>query len=62
MRKVILYTWLTFSFFSCENMETVVDLDIPETPPVLVMNGVLDTDTTTRLLVSHSVGAFSNEI
>ena len=62
MKKIILYTWLTLSFFSCENMETVVDLDIPETPPVLVMNGVLDTDTTTRLLVSHSVGAFSNEI
>tara|TARA_B100000530_G_scaffold266218_1_gene178920 strand:+ start:145 stop:1113 length:969 start_codon:yes stop_codon:yes gene_type:complete len=62
MRKVILYIWITISFFSCENMETVVDLDIPETPQVLVMNGVLDTDTTTRLLISHSVGAFSNEI
>ena len=62
MDKIILYTWIVTMCFSCENMETVVDLDIPETPPVLVMNGILDTDTTIRLLVSHSVGAFSNEI
>ena len=62
MKKIILYIWIVIVYFSCENMETVVDLDIPETPPVLVMNGILDTDTTIRLLVSHSVGAFSNEI
>jgi len=62
MKKIILYTWVITMCFSCENMETVVDLDIPEIPPVLVMNGILDTDTTIRLLVSHSVGAFSNEI
>ena len=62
MKKIILCTWIITILYSCENMETVVDLDIPETPPVLVMNGILDTDTTIRVLISHSVGAFSNEI
>jgi hypothetical protein len=41
-------------------METVIDLDIPPHDPVLVLNGLLDTDTNTQLAVSHSVGAFSN--
>jgi len=62
MKRFILLIFIAAIYFSCENMETVVDLDVPETPPVLVLNGVLDTDTTVRLLVSHSVGAFSNEI
>ena len=41
-------------------METVIDLDIPPHEPVLVLNGLLDTDTNARLVVSHSVGAFSD--
>jgi len=41
-------------------METVIDLDIPPHDPVLVLNGLLDTDTNTQLVISHSVGAFSN--
>jgi len=48
--------------FSCENMETIVDLDIPEHESLLVLNGVLDTDTTIKVLISHSVGAFSQLI
>ena len=43
-------------------METVVDLDIPPHDPVLVLNGLLDTDTNAQLVVSHSVGAFSNAV
>jgi hypothetical protein len=43
-------------------MQTVIDLDIPPHDPVLVLNGILDTDTITRIVVSHSVGAFSNSI
>jgi hypothetical protein len=41
-------------------METVIDLDIPPHEPVLVLNGLLDTDTNAQLVVSHSVGAFSD--
>ena len=41
-------------------MQTVVDLDIPPHEPVLVLNGLLDTDTNVQVVVSHSVGAFSN--
>jgi hypothetical protein len=43
-------------------METVIDLDIPPHDPSLVLNGLLDTDTTVQLVISHSVGAFSNDI
>lgn len=41
-------------------METVVDLEIPNHEPVLVLNGLLNTDTISRVVVSSSVGAFSN--
>ena len=41
-------------------METVIDLEIPPHEPVLVLNGLLDTDTNVQLVVSHSVGAFAN--
>ena len=40
-------------------MEAVIDLDIPPHEPVLVLNGLLDTDTNARVVISHSVGAFS---
>jgi len=43
-------------------METVIDLDIPSHEPVLVLNGLLDTDINARVVISHSVGAFSNTI
>jgi len=59
--KYIISTTLLFSLIliSCD-METVIDLDIPPHDPVLVLNGILDTDTNAQLVVSHSVGAFSN--
>ena len=61
--KNIIYPILLFSFFivSCD-METVIDLDIPPHEPVLVLNGLLDTDTNARVVISHSVGAFSNAV
>ena len=43
-------------------METIIDLDIPPHESVLVLNGLLDTDTNARVVVSHSVGAFSNAV
>ena len=46
---------------SCD-METVIDLDIPSHEPVLVLNGILETDTNVKVVVSHSVGAFSNSM
>ena len=41
-------------------METVIDLEIPPHEPVLVLNGVLDTDSSIKVSVSHSAGAFAN--
>ena len=58
--KKLIYFLIIVTFFSCENMETVVDLDVPPHSPVLVVNGILDTDTNTKIFVSHSVDAFSN--
>jgi len=43
-------------------METVIDLDIPSHESVLVLNGLLDTDTNAQVVISHSAGAFSTEI
>jgi hypothetical protein len=58
--KNIIYPILLSSLFivSCD-METVIDLDIPSHEPVLVLNGLLDTDTNAQVVISHSVGAFS---
>ena len=41
-------------------MQTVIDLDIPPHESVLVLNGILHTDTNVQVVVSNSVGAFSN--
>jgi len=61
--KNIIYPILLSSLLivSCD-METVIDLDIPSHEPVLVLNGLLDTDTNAQVVVSHSVGAFSTEL
>ena len=42
-------------FASCD---IVVDLDIPEHKPVLVVNSILTTDSIINASISHSVGAF----
>ena len=62
MKKYHFLIFTVFLFFSCENMDTVVDLDVPETPSVLVLNALLDTDVSSQVLISHSVGAFSQDI
>jgi len=62
MKKITLSILVSFLMFSCENMETVVNLDIPPHEPVLVINSIIDTDTEVRVLVSHSVGAFEQII
>ena len=61
--KNIIYPILLSSLFivSCD-METVIDLDIPSHEPVLVLNGLLDTDTNAQVVISHSVAAFSTAI
>ncbi len=61
--KNIIYPILLSSLLivSCD-METVIDLDIPSHEPVLVLNGLLDTDTNAQVVISHSVGAFSAAI
>tara|TARA_Y100000385_G_scaffold224276_1_gene234496 strand:+ start:2757 stop:3719 length:963 start_codon:yes stop_codon:yes gene_type:complete len=58
MKKTILSILVCSLLFSCEDMETVVTIDIPPHEAVLVLNSIIDTDTEIRVLVSHSVGAF----
>jgi hypothetical protein len=47
---------------SCEDMDTVIDLEIPPHKPVLVLNGLLDPESSVKVVVSHSVGAFSEGV
>lgn len=61
MKYIIPLILLSSLFLVSCNMETVIDLDIPTHEPVLVLNGLLDTDTNARVVISHSVGAFSSE-
>jgi len=62
MKNIIsLILFVSFFIISCD-METVIDLDISPHESVLVLNGLLDTDTNARVVVSHSVGAFDNAI
>ena len=62
MKKTILSILVCSLLFSCEDMETVVTIDIPPHEAVLVLNSIVDTDTEVRVLVSHSVGAFEQII
>ena len=54
MKKIII---ICLFLFSCEK---VVDLNIPEHTPMLVVNGMLDTDSIPSIFLSSSQGAFSN--
>tara|TARA_Y100001968_G_C19408612_1_gene745102 strand:- start:231 stop:1172 length:942 start_codon:yes stop_codon:yes gene_type:complete len=60
MKKLYIYIFFAFIISSCDDFESVIDLEIPNHQPLLVLNGVLDTDTTTQVTISNSVGAFSN--
>lgn len=53
--KKLLFIFLVF--VSCE---TVIDLEIPKHESVLVLNGILSTDSIIRVSLSNSVGAFEN--
>ena len=58
MKKIKQLIILSILIISCGDMETVIDLEIPPHDPVLVLNGRLDTDTSVKVLISRSVGAF----
>ena len=60
MKYIIALIFLSTLIMTSCDMETVIDLDIPPHNSVLVLNGLLDTDTNAQIIVSHSVGAFSN--
>ena len=60
MKKVSFFSLIFLLIISCSEMETVIDLEIPAHEPVLVLNGILDTDSSIKVSVSHSAGAFAN--
>ena len=60
MKKVSFFSLIFLFIISCSEMETVIDLEIPTHETVLVLNGVLDTDSSIKVSVSHSAGAFDN--
>ena len=61
MNKLYIFI-LSFFLISCDSMQTIVEVEIPPHEPVLVLNGKLDTDTIIHVMLSHSVGAFDDEI
>ena len=62
MKNIILSFFLISLLICCENLETVVDLDIPEHEAKLIVNSSLNSDTSIHVLVSHTVGAFENDL
>ena len=54
MKKIL------FILLVCVSCETVIDLEIPEHESVLVLNGILSTDSIVKISLSNSVGAFEN--
>ena len=48
MKKLYIYIFFAFIISSCDDFESVIDLEIPNHQPLLVLNGVLDTDTTRK--------------
>ena len=57
MKNTFYILLLSILFSACE---IVVDLEIPEHKPVLVLNSVLNPDSIFKLRLSHSVGSFDN--
>ena len=53
MNNFIKITFILSLIASCD-METVIDLEIPQDPPMIVLNGVLDTDTTINVIISYN--------
>jgi hypothetical protein len=57
MKNITFLFSLILLFSSCD---VIIDLDIPEHEPVLVVNSVLSTDSIMTAYVSHSKGAFDS--
>lgn len=57
MKYTKLFIGLLTLITSCD---IVIDLDLPEHTPVLVVNSVLSTDSSMTAYISHSKGAFDN--
>ncbi|MEJ6734895.1 MAG: DUF4249 domain-containing protein [Flavobacteriales bacterium] len=48
--------------YSCSDLETVIDLDVPVLDPVLVLNSSVRSDSEIKVFVSHSLDAFGNMV
>lgn len=60
MKKIFLFALIFNLILSSCDLESVVDLEIPPHESLLVLTGVLDTDTNVQVTISNSVGAFDN--
>lgn len=58
----------TFTFLiillvcSCGDLETVVELDVPDHEPVLVLNSSINNQSEIKLFISHSIDAFGDMV
>ncbi|MAN50278.1 MAG: hypothetical protein CMD04_05630 [Flavobacteriales bacterium] len=60
MKKNFLKLFIVFTFFGCEEMSTVIDIDLPEHNPLLVVNSVPEIKDYVRVYISHSLDPLSN--
>lgn len=62
MKNLFIIILSAILLYSCSDLETVIDLDVPVLDPVLVLNSSLRSDSDIKVFVSHSLDAFGNMV
>ena len=60
MKKIFYKLILVFALFGCEDMTTIVDLELPEHQSLLVINSVPEIEDYVRVYISSSLDPLSN--
>lgn len=62
MKNLFIIILSTILLYSCSDLETIIDLDVPENNPVIVVNSSVQADSNIKVFVSHSLDAFGTNI
>jgi hypothetical protein len=57
MKKILIFASIAASLWSCE---TIVDIELPEHKPVLVVNGIMNPDSVLTIKITHSRSSLDN--
>ena len=61
MKKIFLKLFIVITFFSCEEMSTVIDLDLPQHESLLVVYTTPISENETKIYVASSLDPLSND-